>query len=411
MMRSAGIDEDDTAIRRRVILVTPGFSASKEDWCIPILRDFAEELGQRNDISIIALRYPGERGSYRVAGIDVASLGGGDRKGLPKVGLMVRATRAIAREARRHSADVIHAFWAHEPGAVACVAGRLAGVPVVVTLMGGELAALPEIDYGGLLATGNRKLARFSLSRADRVVAMCPAVSQAAAGWVAPSRLCRLDFGVHADRFRLDGVPPAPSLPERVRFIAVGSLVPVKGHEVLLRAFALCNRKWPGTFLDIVGEGPLQGALEDQVEKLGLGGSVRFVGSVEHSDLPGWYHQADALVLASWWEGGAPQVVDEALASGVPIIGTAVGILPELGPAARTTPVGDADALGREMELFAASAETREGMAAAATASARSLAGCVSGYERLYDSIRRGRSSLSGGSSRAGSSDKGQGPT
>ena len=382
-------DDDEAATRRRVVLVTPGFSASEEDWCIPILRDFAEGLAQRNDVSIVALRYPGEPGSYRVAGIDVVSLGGGTRKGLSKIGLMARATVAVAREAKRFSADVIHAFWAHEPGAVACAAGRFAGVPVVVTLMGGELAALPEIDYGGLLATGNRNLARLSLGRADRVVAMCPAVSRAAAGWVTQSRLRRIDFGVRTDRFHPDRETSPSSLSDQVRFIATGSLIPVKGHEVILRAFAQCNRRQPRTVLDLVGEGRLQGALEQRVEELDLGGAVRFVGSVGHSKLAERYHRADALVLGSWWEGGAPQVVDEALASGVPIIGTAVGILPELGPAARTVPVGDADALGREMERFAASAETRAEMAAAATAATRPIAGSISGYERLYDSIRR----------------------
>ena len=396
---------DSSATRRRVILVTPGFSASEEDWCIPILRDLAEALARRNDVSIVALRYPGQRGNHRVAGIDVVSLGGGDRHGLPKIGLMVRAAAVIAREARRRSAEVIHAFWAHEPGAVACAAGRFAGVPVVVTLMGGELATLPEINYGGLLVTSNRCLARFSLGRADRVVAMCPAVIRAASGWVKPSRLSRLDFGVQADRFRSDQATPKSPSPRGVRFIAVGSLIPVKGHEVLLRAFALCNRTWPRTVLDLVGEGPLQGALEQLVDDLGLGQSVRFVGSVEHSRLAERYRRADALVLASWWEGGAPQVVDEALASGLPVIGTAVGILPELGPAARAVPVGDADALGREMERFAASAGTRAEMAVAATAATRSIAGCIEGYERLYDSIRRDRS----GSSKTRSSDDGQG--
>jgi len=381
--------DDDAAIRRRVVVVTPGFSASDDDWCIPILRDFVDGLAQRNDVSIVALRYPGDAGSYQVAGINVVSLGGGARKGLSKLVLMARATAAVAREAKRFSADVIHAFWAHEPGAVASVAGRLIGVPVVVTVMGGELAALPEINYGGLLATGNRNLARLSLGRADRVVAMCPAVGRAAAGFVAQQRLCRLDFGVRTDRFRPVG-ETSQSSSDRVKFVAVGSLIPVKGHEVILRAFAQCNWKLPRTVLDLVGDGPLQDALEQRVEELGVGKVVRFVGSVDHSKLAEVYHSADALVLGSWWEGGAPQVVDEALASGLPIIGTAVGILPELGAAARSVPVGDADALGREMGRFAASAETRAEMAAAAIAATRPIAGCIADYERLYDSIRRG---------------------
>ncbi len=369
--------------------MAPGFSSSQDDWCIPILRDFAEEMTVRNDVSMVALRYPQPARRYRVAGIEVVAVGGGRRKGLSRIALLLREIAVITREVRRRSADVIHAFWAHEPGAAACVAGRITGVPVVVTVMGGELAALPKIDYGGLLTPGNRTLARFCLGRADRIVTLCRFVHDIAATRVEKPRLCRLDFGVRTDRFCPEPKTPSSSPEGTIRFIVVGSLVPVKGHEMIVRAFARCHAEQPRTTLDLVGEGPLLGILEQQVRDLGLGSAVRFVGAIDHARLVECYRSADVLVLGSLWEGGSPQVALEALACGIPIVGTAVGIVPELTDAARSVPVGDAEALGREMARVAASAEIRTKMTAATAEVIRPVADCVAEHERLYDSIRR----------------------
>jgi glycosyltransferase involved in cell wall biosynthesis len=94
-------------------------------------------------------------------------------------------------------------------------------------------------------------------------------------------------------------------------------------------------------------------------------------------------------VLGSLWEGGPPQVVFEALAAGLPIVGTQVGILPELGEAARTVPVGDHAALGLEMLTVASRAEIRVQMAAATSTAVRPMDECISDLHRLYDSLRR----------------------
>jgi glycosyltransferase involved in cell wall biosynthesis len=373
-----------------VVLVTPGFSASEDDWCIPILRDFAEALAENNEVSIVALRYPDTARSYRVAGIDVQSLGGGTRTGLPKAGLLGRAVAAVVRAAKQRSADVIHSFWAHEPGAVAGVAGRLAGVPVVVTVMGGELAALPEISYGGRLAAGNRILARLSLGLADRVVALSGVVHEIVDSRIGSARLRRLDFGVPTDRFSRHEESSTDNPDQPVRFLSVGSLVPVKDHEVLLRAFAMCRNEVPASRLELIGDGQLRSDLEHQARRLGIDSSVRFTGDIDHSRIPSHMARADVLVVSSLWEG-TPQVVHEALACGLPVVGTAVGILPELTGAARCVPVGDADALGREMARVASNVETRRKMAAATLAATRSLDDCIADHELLYDSIIRGR--------------------
>jgi glycosyltransferase involved in cell wall biosynthesis len=301
---------------------------------------------------------------------------------------MVRAVATIVREARRHSADLIHAFWAHEPGAVAIAAGRLTGLPAIVTVMGGELVALPQIGYGGQLRMANRTLARFSLAGARRVIVLCSAAAEQAAARVGTRRLRRIDWGVSSSRFHPNAAikPPAEGI---FRFLAVGSLVPVKGYATILEAFAQCHAQVPGAQLEIVGGGELGDDLRRKVVELGIDGAVHFAGEVEHSHLPPHYQRADAMVVGSLWEGGSPQVVLEALACGLPIAGTAVGLLPELDAAAECVPVGDAPALGAAMARVATDSHLREEMRSATRRAKRRIELCVAEHERLYDSLHR----------------------
>lgn len=386
-------DKGQSPAGHHAVLVTPGYSASEDDWCIPILRDFVASLSERTGVSIVTLRYPEPGKTYKVGGVPVTALGGGQRKGVSKFGLLGRAVSTVVREVRRTQADVIHAFWGHEPGAVAVIAGRLTRTPVVVSLMGGELASIPSIAYGGLLSPGNRLLARFCLPRADRVVALCNIVQDAASSWVRPTRLVRLDFGVDTDRF---GPPPQMTgngHPHSVcRFAMVGSLVPVKGHDTVLRALARCQQLEPGLVtLSLLGEGHLRQELEDTTANLGLSSAVHFRGEIDHAAVAQHLQEADALVVASLWEGGWPQAAHEALATGLPIVSTAVGAMPELTEAVRCVDVGDVEGLSREILSIATDPDERARMSGAALEAARSVADCVADFRSLYATLERGK--------------------
>jgi glycosyltransferase involved in cell wall biosynthesis len=125
----------------------------------------------------------------------------------------------------------------------------------------------------------------------------------------------------------------------RRSFRPVGSLTPVKDHATLLDALA----RVPDAELHLVGDGPLRSALSRKAAELGLSARVTFHGSVPHDRLPEHYRAADLLVVSSRYESQA-MVALEAAACGCPVVGTAVGVLPEL-PGAAVVPVGDADAL------------------------------------------------------------------
>ena len=100
--------------------------------------------------------------------------------------------------------------------------------------------------------------------------------------------------------------------------ICVARLVPVKNLDNLLRAWELVQNAGTGYQLIIIGDGPEQENLTSLKDKLRLT-SVRFLGALDNSQIAEWYHQADALILASLWESWG-LVVNEGMAAGLPLL-------------------------------------------------------------------------------------------
>ncbi len=120
--------------------------------------------------------------------------------------------------------------------------------------------------------------------------------------------------------------------PGQRRVLFVGNLVPVKGLSDLLEAFRIASTSaGPTLELVIVGDGPLEGYLRSQARRLAIESTVRFAGRETHPRVALWMSASDVLALPSL-EEGVPNVVLEALASGRPVVATAVGGVPEVHP-------------------------------------------------------------------------------
>ncbi|MFJ6700538.1 glycosyltransferase family 4 protein [Streptomyces sp. NPDC091272] len=148
---------------------------------------------------------------------------------------------------------------------------------------------------------------------------------------------------------------------ERPLLMAVGSLVPHRGYDVLLDA----SRAWrgldPAPLLTIAGEGHDRGALQRRIETEDL--PVRLIGRRE--DISELLAAADVAVLPSRWEARSV-LAQEALRAGVALVATDVGGVRELvGDAAEFVPYGDADALGRAVLALLDDPERRAALAAA----------------------------------------------
>lgn len=328
----------------KIGLVVPGFSADESDWCIPALLDLARALSRRHSVHVFALRYPRSRAHRMVHGIPVHAIGGGRAVGLRRVPLLAAAIRAVVAEGRRAPFDALHAFWADEPGLVATAAGRVLRTPAIVSLAGGELVGLRNIDYGGQLSRANRWMIRRALAAADRVTVGSGLLREMAGTHGAPSATL-LPLGVDTTRFtassrhdrpRSDGSP--------LRVLHVGSLTAVKDQATLLRAFARVVEEEPDVVLRLAGDGPLRAPLEDLAVQLGVTGRVELLGHVKHGALPELYRDSDVFALSSRFESQSLAAL-EAAACGTPVVGTRVGLIPEIAPPELAAPVGDARSL------------------------------------------------------------------
>lgn len=150
-------------------------------------------------------------------------------------------------------------------------------------------------------------------------------------------------FGVDPDLFE-----PAPQREERPFTIGyVGRLVEEKGVHLLLEAAARLDHDWR---LRIIGSGPERAALGALAERLGIAYRIAWVDWAASTEMPAHYHRLDALAIPSLtrpnWKEQFGRVITEALASGVPVVGSDSGAIPDiLGDAGLIVPEGDVSAL------------------------------------------------------------------
>lgn len=297
--------------RLRILYLATGLGiGGAERELTQLARGFA---ARGHEVSVVSLLPPtGFAAELEEAGIPVSSLG--MRRGVPSPAALLRL-RSLLR-ARRP--QVLHSFMVHA-NLLARLAGRLVRVPAVIS------TAQNTVEGGRWRERLLRRTARWAdlttqVSRAGyeryRELRLAPA-----------ERLELVPNSVDVERFAPD--PDARGVVRRelaagdsFAFLAVGRLEPQKDYPNLLAAFAQVAREQPGVVLWIAGQGPQQAALESEHARLGLEGSVRFLGLRE--DIARVLNAADAYVLSSRWEG-TPLALLEAAATGLPAVATDVG--------------------------------------------------------------------------------------
>jgi glycosyltransferase involved in cell wall biosynthesis len=222
--------------------------------------------------------------------------------------------------------DIVHLFFSLPTGALLPLL-NLGDTPVIVSLRGSDVPGYDPCQPG--LERAHRvlrPLTRWIWHRADRVVAVCESLGRLALRTDPALSYSVIPNGVDLTRFRPSSRARSRH-PNKVRCLAVARLVERKGVADLIRAIAALER---GRYeLEIVGAGPDERELRWMTEQLGLTREVLFTGSLDRAAIPGRYRDADIFTLAPWEEAFG-NVFAEALASGLPIVGSTVGGIPEL---------------------------------------------------------------------------------
>jgi D-inositol-3-phosphate glycosyltransferase len=219
--------------------------------------------------------------------------------------------------------EVAHAhFWMS--GLAAITAGRARDVPVVQTFH--ALGSVKRRHQGAADTSPRHRIGyERELGRAvDRVVVQCRDEIRELLRLGVPRRAMTLiPSGVDTGRFRPDG--PAEPRPQRPRILSVGRLVERKGFLDLIRAMPMV----PGAELVIVGGAaartePYAGELRALAERCRVADRITLAGAVPAERMPRWYRSADVVAATPWYEpfGLTPL---EAMATGVPVVATAVG--------------------------------------------------------------------------------------
>ncbi|SDZ21238.1 glycosyltransferase family 4 protein [Thermoactinomyces sp. DSM 45892] len=203
------------------------------------------------------------------------------------------------------------------------------GVPVISTIHGSDIMLYPKKNkkiYERTIEAlkANDHLITVSDRLRDEVDQMVPGlpVSTIYNGFD-PNRFYPIDR--QEARLRL-GIPP-----EGKKIVFIGNLLPVKGISYLLQAFhrLVQGDQHEGLDLYVVGAGPLQSSIEEEIAELSLVGRVHLMGRRPYDEIPLWMNSADVTALTSLSEG-LPSILLESMGCGRPMVATDVGGIKEV---------------------------------------------------------------------------------
>lgn len=235
---------------------------------------------------------------------------------------------------RAPNVDVVVAYSPFTAAGVAAARAIRRRGPLIVRVIDHLASKAAAVDGAQVRAGAMRGLDRFVLRRADLVVPMGRFTGDLArrAG-VEDDRVIEL---THPTRwFGTQQVAP-PTERGRPRVVCAGRLVPEKGLDTLVHAFAEIAPEFTDVRLEIAGAGPELDRLHGLALRLGLSERVVFHGWLPAATMPTFFAGAVAAVLPSRVEEGLGMVLVEAGTAGCALIGTDVGGIPEMVEPGRT---------------------------------------------------------------------------
>ncbi len=248
---------------------------------------------------------------------------------IPKVGMLLApvflaiSMLLMVRKLRQTGLDydVVDGHYYYPDGVAIAFIRRYLARPFLVTARGTDINLIPQY-------TIPRKLVLWAADKAAASITVCQALKDRMVELGADgNKINVLRNGVDLVRFR-------PFSREEMRreyglstttLLSVGHLIERKGHDLVIDSLT----HLPGVHLLIAGDGEEFDRLRHQVERLGLGGRVSFLGALDQDELARVYNAADIMVLASSREGWA-NVLLESMACGTPVVATDIWGTPEV---------------------------------------------------------------------------------
>ena len=281
--------------------------------------DWLARMGVRNTVFAMQPMYRAKLrrsdAAVKAEWIRYFSLPGGF--GLPTAGAFLFA-HIVGRVRELHRAQPISLIHAHAPlpcGHAAMLLSAELGLPYVVSVHG--LDAFSTEQVRGRAGEWCRRISQRVYRASRRVICISERVrEQVLEGTGSGCRTSVVYNGVDSELFA-PGSEPCSGGPI---VLSVGNLIPIKGHEFLIRAVAAIVSDFPELILEIIGQGPEQSRLQALAQQVGIGNRVRFLGLQSRHEVAAAMRRCTVFALPSRYEG-LGCVYLEAMSAGKPVIG------------------------------------------------------------------------------------------
>jgi glycosyltransferase involved in cell wall biosynthesis len=287
---------------------------------IPVLRELFQKLSKHYDIVLYSFSSIDE--STALEGIQVRQI----KWRLPDRLKFLLLTIRFITDHIFHSFTLLFAVSVFPAGYWAIVAGKIVNRPVVVQLIGLEAVALPDINQGNLISPKLKVVTEEVCKRADKLIVVADYQKMIAEHSLSATREMfvlplRIDYRKFMCRQRRISFP--------VQFIHIAYYSPVKDQDTMFATFAKVA-SIIDCHLKVIGDGYNVPKVHTMMSQLNIDNKVTFIGEIDQSEIPEHFADAHILLHTARFETGCA-VIQEAMASGVAVCGTRVGILSDIG--------------------------------------------------------------------------------
>ncbi len=222
---------------------------------------------------------------------------------------------------------IIDAHFVYPDGMAAQLLGKKIQLPVAVSARGSDITEF--LGYPLIRPQMIR-----TLTRANAVISVSQGLKRVMTdAGISPGTIRVIPNGIDPGRFYpkdRQAARQALGIDHSVPIVlSVASLIPIKGHDLTIKAVAILAEQFPNLHLYIIGSGSEKSFLEKRIGQLQLENRVHLLGQIPNDELLDWYNAANVFCLSSSREGW-PNVLTEALCCGIPCVATRAGGMNEL---------------------------------------------------------------------------------
>jgi glycosyltransferase involved in cell wall biosynthesis len=312
---------DPSNSKPRIAVFAKGvIGGGKLGYGIPLLRDLFEKLS--GDFDVVLYSFSSVDESKAIQSISV-------RQVLINLPLQFRYLLLSLRfviDQVLTPCDIIFAISISPAGHWALRLGRIFRRDVVIQLIGPEAASLPKCNGGDLDQPRLKEITLKACAQATRLVVLGSFQKRIAKECLPFDR--EIDIvprRIDPSKFHFKKRP----LTFPVQFIHVAYYSKLKDQDTMFRSFAEISKS-VDCHLTVIGGGYDTIEVNAMINSLQIGDRITFIGQIDHSEIPKHFDNKHILIHPSHFEG-ASAVVQEAMASGVVVCGTPVGILADIG--------------------------------------------------------------------------------